>query len=399
MNYFALFGLLLCAMQIKLSIAEQFANDVIYFPHNLDFRGRAYPVPPNLSHIGSDMCRALLRFNEAKPLGDNGLRWLKIHLSNLFGHNKVSFNDRVVWTESHMADIVDSARNPIEGKMWWSTAESPFQALAACIELANAHELSDPTTYKCSLPVHQDGSCNGLQHYAGLGRDELGGKAVNLVPFDTPQDVYSEVLHAVNKRVALDAERTDRQGHLARLVQPILSRKIIKQTVMTSVYGVTAIGARMQVLNRLQEHFAADGLVTPQREAELSEAAAYVAKMTLESLREMFRSAKLIMDWLGLISNMIAESGHTMSWITPLGLPVTQPYRRPARHAVNTVLQRVVLSLNSDFLPVACRKQRSAFPPNFVHSLDATHMLLTSLRMKEKGLCFASVHDSFWTHA
>ena len=40
----------------------------------------------------------------------------------------------------------------------------------------------------------QDGSCNGLQHYAALGRDKGGAEAVNLAPFDKPQDVYSDVL-------------------------------------------------------------------------------------------------------------------------------------------------------------------------------------------------------------
>ncbi len=35
--------------------------------------------------------------------------------------------------------------------------------------------------------MHQDGSCNGLQHYAALGRDESGGRAVNLLPVDKPQ--------------------------------------------------------------------------------------------------------------------------------------------------------------------------------------------------------------------
>jgi len=39
--------------------------------------------------------------------------------------------------------------------------------------------------------VHQDGSCNGLQHYAALGRDAAGARSVNLCPLDKPQDVYS----------------------------------------------------------------------------------------------------------------------------------------------------------------------------------------------------------------
>ena len=44
-------------------------------------------------------------------------------------------------------------------------------------------------------------------------------------------------------------------------------------------------------------------------------------------------------------------------------------------------------------------KQRNAFPPNFVHSLDSSHMMLTSLFCQRSGITFASVHDCFWTHA
>lgn len=44
-------------------------------------------------------------------------------------------------------------------------------------------------------------------------------------------------------------------------------------------------------------------------------------------------------------------------------------------------------------------KQSSAFPPNYVHSLDATHMMMTARECNARGLAFAGVHDSFWTHA
>jgi len=87
-----------------------------------------------------------------------------------------------------------------------------------------------------------------------------------------------------------------------------------------------------------------------------------------------------------------------MSWVTPLGLPVTQPYRRKCYQQVKTVLLTVSLTLYDEYLPVSGRKQQSAFPPNFVHSLDATHMLMTSLKMRDANLTFAAVHDSFWTH-
>lgn len=54
----------------------------------------------------------------------------------------------------------------------------------------------------CCLPVHQDGSCNGLQHYSALGGDPLGAKSVNVLPSDRPQDVYSDVCAMVEERVA-----------------------------------------------------------------------------------------------------------------------------------------------------------------------------------------------------
>lgn len=43
-------------------------------------------------------------------------------------------------------------------------------------------------------------------------------------------------------------------------------------------------------------------------------------------------------------------------------------------------------------------KNTTAFPPNFVHSIDSTHMMLTALKCKEVGITFAAVHDSYWSH-
>lgn len=67
-------------------------GEKIYFPHNVDFRGRAYPIPPNLNHIGDDLSRGLLKFSERKKLGEKGFEWLKIHISNLYGFDKYVFD-------------------------------------------------------------------------------------------------------------------------------------------------------------------------------------------------------------------------------------------------------------------------------------------------------------------
>ena len=421
-----------CDTQLKYWVAEKFMDDAIYFPTNLDFRGRAYPIPPNLSHLGSDLCRGLLTFAEKKPLGEAGFFWLKVHLSNLFGNNKISFDERAVWVDEHLPRIYDSVNKPLDGDRYWDTAEEPFQALAAMYEIVNAIESGDPTTYECSLPIHQDGSCNGLQHYAALGRDYSGGMAVNLTPNSEPQDVYTRVLDIVlmkmqndekipaevgveyyNENTAyklgkevydaqegpkLTTEADVKNGILARQLSGYVARKVIKQTVMTSVYGVTRIGARAQIQSRLEEKIYRNRIMTPELDRELFDASRYLADLTLNSLEEMFAGAKEIMDWLGNCSHLIAKAGHVMSWVTPMGLPVMQPYRQMASHTVRTTMQSITLSIEDEALPVNSSKQRSAFPPNYVHSLDATHMLMTCLRMKDQNLTYASVHDSYWTH-
>ncbi|MBA0563332.1 hypothetical protein Golob_008314, partial [Gossypium lobatum] len=136
-----------CDVELKLAVARKMKDEVgFYYPHNLDFRGRAYPMHPYLNHLGSDLCRGVLEFAEGRPLGKSGLRWLKIHLANLYagGVDKLSYEGRVEFTESHLDDIFDSADRPLEGKRWWLSAEDPFQCLAACINLSEALRSSIP---------------------------------------------------------------------------------------------------------------------------------------------------------------------------------------------------------------------------------------------------------------
>ncbi|CCL99811.1 uncharacterized protein FIBRA_01835 [Fibroporia radiculosa] len=412
-----------CSVNYKIEIARAFLGDTIYFPHNVDFRGRAYPLPPHLSHIGDDLSRGLLMFGEAKPLGERGLRWLKIHLANLYGYDKANFDERVSFVHDHLDDIFDSADNPLEGKKWWTKADDPWQCLATCIELKAALQSPDPHTYECALPVHQDGTCNGLQHYAALGGDAQGARQVNLDVTDRPSDVYTFVAEMVEKAMEEDVKLDHKY---AKMLTGKISRKVVKQTVMTTVYGVTFIGAREQIEKQLKDR----GDIAAE---ECWLAASYVAKKVLLCIGDLFKGAKDIQTWLNSCARLIAKSippdrldaatdvertfgtGRKMVksteatrlkkeqmtsvvWTTPLGLPIVQPYRATRRKQIITSLQTVFISDPNSPTSVNASKQASAFPPNFIHSLDATHMMLTALECKTQGVTFASVHDSYWTH-
>ncbi|XP_074573562.1 DNA-directed RNA polymerase 2, chloroplastic/mitochondrial-like isoform X2 [Curcuma longa] len=218
-----------CDVELKLSVARKMEHEEeFYYPHNLDFRGRAYPMHPYLNHLGSDLCRGILEFAEGKPLGKSGLRWLKIHLANLYGSgvDKFSYDGRIAFTESHLEDIFDSADRPLEGGRWWLGAEDPFQCLSVCINLAEALRNSSPETTISHIPVHQDGSCNGLQHYAALGRDKFGAAAVNLVDGDKPADVYSGIAAGVRKIMQRDAQQDPAENPDALLARLIVDQEV-----------------------------------------------------------------------------------------------------------------------------------------------------------------------------
>lgn len=89
---------------------------------------------------------------------------------------------------------------------------------------------------------------------------------------------------------------------------------------MTSVYGVTFIGARKQILKQLRDK----DYLTHQ---EQYEASFYLAHTTLECIRNLFSAAHEIKQWLIACAGLIANTQSPVSWITPLGLPVIQPYR------------------------------------------------------------------------
>ncbi|KAM3852365.1 DNA-directed RNA polymerase, mitochondrial [Vipera latastei] len=378
-------------MLYKLSIAKHLKDEVFWFPHNLDFRGRTYPCPPHFNHLGGDFTRGILLFAEGKPLGQHGLDWLKIHLVNLTGlKKKNTLRERLAYANRIMPNILDSADNPLTGKRWWMDTDEPWQVLACSMEIAKAVRSPNPAEYVSHFPVHQDGSCNGLQHYAALGRDMLGAFSVNLAPSTVPQDVYTSVA----KQVEISRQKDAANGvKIAQALDGYVTRKVVKQTVMTVVYGVTQYGGRLQIEKQLKE-------IENFPKEDIWQASKYLVQLVFQSLSEMFSGSREIQNWLTESAWLISKTGQTVEWVTPLGLPIIQPYHSKKSMLVKGEFQNLHLKSNYklDQKPNV-RKQKNAFPPNFIHSLDSSHMMLTALHCQKAGIRFVSVHDCFWTHA
>ena len=429
------------SLRITFEIMNKLANafgengDLLYHCYSLDFRGRVYPFSP-LTHYRGDLARSLFMFWYSEPLGPNGFYWIKYQLASLFGQKNC-----LEFYEENYDNIIDSARNPMTGKKWWMKADKPFSALAVCFEIKkildyrmSGGKIED---YKCRLPIHQDGSCNGLQHYAGLAADETGGAAVNLIRLETKQDVYTKVLEIVKKKIEQDIlEQNLGTVNLetAKFFLPILNRKLVKRPVMTTVYGVTLAGASSQIMQTIKE-IVEDHRTNPSKTTFSNETlhklksvqltqTSYLAKKILDSIDELFVHAKQIEKWLlqntkriltsyniktidHLLNNNPSSfetifttpmSFFPMSWISPCGLPVIQAYRKIPTSRFNGAIGKTTWNNSNKLSPMDRRKHELGIAPNFIHSLDAAHLFMTCDSANKAGLTFSAIHDSYWTH-
>ena len=378
---------------------ENVVEEAVYFPHQLDFRGRIYAVPQGLNPQGNDLSKGLLTFAEGKPLGSMGAFWLAVHGANSYGKDKGPLNDRVDWVVEHEAEILEAAEDPL-GTTWWRDAdggESPWQFLAFCFEWAGYIESGESPEFVSRLPVAVDGSCNGLQHYSAMLRDPVGAHAVNLTADGEQQDIYVKVAQATERLVKEKMNETALDRELAGLwLKHGVTRKVVKRSVMTTPYGVTGRGIVSHVFSDTTK-------VSDVFGTRAFEAAAWLAPLIMEAIGSTVSAAEEAMSFLRGVVKLTNKANSGLGWTTPAGLPVMQKALDVNRQRVATkLLGKVDLRFADGFSSALHKsKQSSSIAPNFVHSMDAAHLMLTVVDFEREfgSTAWAMVHDSFGTHA
>lgn len=161
---------------------SSFAN--IYFPVNLDWRMRFYPMCAGLTTQGVCLQKALIKFAQGKPIGSQeALEWLKVHVANCYGMDKLSWQDRLEWTDSNTDLIKRIANDPCDTVDEWKGADSPWLFIASCEQMNKYYEQGLDAVVDIQIPM--DGTCNGAQHYAAMTRDLQGAYGVNVAPNGT----------------------------------------------------------------------------------------------------------------------------------------------------------------------------------------------------------------------
>lgn len=372
-----------------------------YFPHNLDFRLRIYPIPTDLNIQASKMAKGCLSFRRGTALGDEGLYWMRFTLATHWGEDKLHPDARAAFcTEEWFMDMLkEIVADPLENRLWLD-ADSPFEFLALALEYVTMLSLPyDHRSFVSHMPGNLDGSCNGAQHLSIISRDVVGAKATNCFAIEERQDLYKEVGDKVYDRVRRDAIKGHKEAKewLPEFEDAKKRRKIVKRSVMTVPYGVTEYG--------IADFMRKDGHVPDGADNEW-ESAKYIRDLIWSSIGETLEKGQALQHYISECAIKCAEAGLPLVWDTPAGSKVTQAYRNVITRRVNSFETRFHLleeprpdEDEDDFhnrIGMDVDKMASAGPPNVIHSCDAAHLQITTCRMYEAGIRdFAMIHDSF----
>lgn len=382
--------------------AEQFrAEPRLYFCYFSDTRGRLYPYTYGVSPQGSDMQKALLEFAEGKPLATpQAVRWFLIHGANKYGFDKADLDARAIWAIEREELWRHIAADPVNHREW-EEADKPLQFLAWVLEFVRWR--ADEQAFVSHLPISMDGSCNGLQNLSAMLRDEVGGAATNLTANAKMADIYQIVADKARERMHADVPATPEEAVLRdRWLAHGISRKVVKRTVMTTPYGVTQQSAVKYVISDYLSQRADHGFDRKEWKA----ASLYLMRFLWPAIGDVVVKGRLIMAWLKTGSRKIAKSFKKSEepviwWITPSGFPASQCYFEMEVHRIRTHLhgeEKIRLYTETDEPDV--NNHTTGMAPNFVHSMDASHLHLTAAAAKDAGIdSLAMIHDDYGTHA
>jgi DNA-directed RNA polymerase len=404
--------------------------------YEADYRGRIYPSESFFSYQGNDMSKSLMLFKEKKPVDQY---WLAVHTANSFNMSydineipdifeidykqhlieqelesisvdKMTLNDRVHWTNAYMDSIIDLG----ERKEIDDNAEKKFVFLACCIEWFNIAIVGD--TYLSGLPIPIDGANNGWQHLGAMSRDSLTGDLVGLTESTIQKDFYVETAKELIKLMPeWFAKRNIPMKHIRK--------GIAKRGSMTRAYSC---GHKKMSESMYSDCYTEGYLdrynITASDCDELStnliKAIDKVCPGPLNTMKYLQKVAAFELgkyEYEDEDGNRITKNRNHKDKLTPVlvegngskflrwktlsGFPVK--YEAWAQRSVQCkgqikgvgrISHRGIITYdNPNF-----RSFASGIAPNFVHSMDASHMAIV---IANWPYAFGAVHDSFSTHS
>lgn len=395
-------------LHTRLNLAKKIHSygNYYYHPMSQDFRGRIYCDTIFLNPQSSDFDRGLIKFSKEYKQTDEGLYWLKVHIANLFDQDKLPFNERVDWCDVHLKDLLKVASDPYETRSFWVDNNTPkknttWQRLNAIMDLRQSleHGLT-------SVPVQLDGSNNGAQHWAAIMKDPEVARLTNLVAVDKPQDLYQKIADIATEKIK-DSHHPIHLAIKERWPNGI-DRKPTKRPGMCYGYGITPYGCRKYM--KEEGHVNTDWVPKDKMSAYQAE----LGNLIYESLYDLMEMPNQGKEFLYECARRVMQQADVkklingdfksvinpfVAWESPSGFRAINSYWDTSPSVVYSMLYTRREVHYQDYVDDKGKSSSivTAFPPNFIHSLDASHLVMTVNRLyNEFNLKdFSVVHDSF----
>ena len=379
-------------------------------------------------------------YDYATYMEENGLENISL--------DKMTLNDRVTWVWENMYDVILPSAKEIH-----EDAEKQISFLACCIEWTGVIFNPDHISY---LPLPIDGSNNGYQHSGAIARDEMTAAYVGLSPTELPKDLYMICAKELMKRAPdFFAARPDftmsairkaisKRGTMTRAYSAgavTMAENMYKdchKEGYTKEYNISMLDCEMlakhlyelisdvcpgatKTMDFLQElvmyelgEFAyfdkeTDKKVSKTKRKKLMVRRKKLNKISADELTpEQLKELNDLNEQIDKMeSRKIRGNGtNIITWDTPTGFPASSDYKMQRSVKILSSIPgfqggataqpgriRHVLVEDTDYPDR--NKYIASISPNFIHSLDSSHLLAV---VSEWGNQFGAVHDSFSVH-
>lgn len=376
----------------KLHELNRFQDEpALYFPTFIDWRGRLY-FRSSLNPQSSDAVKGCLEFAEGKRLGVSGLKWLKVQVANCAGYDKHSTELKVKWVDENMEMLMDFIDNPLSVEA--PEPDTAFTLYQAGLALKEALALPNPEDYICHVPVAMDATCSGLQHFSAMLRDEKGGFFTNLTctNADKKEDIYMEVAKIAHDTV-LGYCNDDVNLEEFWNLNPV-TRNMAKRPVMTYVYGSTLISTMDYVCDDL----IARGIEPIVEGGKVLYSLGKLSVPMGKALRHgVEATVPKAAEAMSVLQKAVRSTDEPLRWITPVGMPVVNWAQlvTSKRVRITSLGVSMLLHLKLNTRQYDRRAAANSIAPNFIHSLDSTHLMMT---INNADCDVLPIHDSFGTH-
>ncbi len=217
------------------------------------------------------------------------------------------------------------------------------------------------------------------------------------------EDIYLRVALATIARMeALRYEDTAKESLRLRWLEAGVGRSLVKRSVMTTPYGVT----KRSAIDYVIEDTLRKGEYPCFDRTEYMQAAMVLMDSAWPAIGDVVVKGREAMDWLKRSARVIVrrfreDDEPVIVWTSPSGFPASQAYFEYEELRIRTHLageSRIRVRREVD--EADANRHANGLAPNFVHSMDAAHLHLTTAQAAAKGIkALAMIHDDYGTHA